>query len=138
MKSLTILFALSFLILTGCITKNPAHATDLTQPAYIADTAKLDKAAGYVHAAETATAPFNPYAPLTSPVAEGVIGIVAAVSIWLAKSKSATAAKHEAAAAALASVVHEANLGVNALKAASSNGSTATVAEHLDSAGSPT
>lgn len=128
MKKLILPLLIASVVIVGCVTKNPNHATDPTQPAYVVSPS-LTNALVSAGGVAAATAPVNPYAPLTNPLVEIIGSALLVTSAWLAKKKS----DHAKAADALAETV--VSMGPKAvetaLKTAGVNGAT-LVSGHID------
>lgn len=88
--------------LTGCASSNPLASPPGQpangQPAYVVNPT-LTTVSNAVSSAETFTAPFNPYSPITNPLATAVLGIIGTVSAWLVQKKNVAAAQAQTATA---------------------------------------
>jgi hypothetical protein len=131
---------LAALLLTGCMTANPKTgadpATGKPYPAYVADTAGIKKGIGQAESAISATAPFNPYAPLMTTGAEALGLLLTVGSTALAAFKSRQATKATAVASTLAQGVVKAGDAAKSavLEHASNTPVYAQIADHLNEA----
>jgi PBP1b-binding outer membrane lipoprotein LpoB len=135
-------------ILSGCTTKDQQVTTTpngetTTNVLYVADPridALKQRVDALVPTAQTALSitPAAPVAPILPDVVAGVFGIVAAISTYVARKKNDQLAQHAAAGAAMAgAIVGNLTAEAAAMSNAATNGSTATVAQHLADAKLP-
>ncbi len=94
MKSLLCLLFLSGLVIVGCTTQNPNWTKPVagqpdtnTVPQYVVDP-RLASASNTVAGVASAAAPVNPYAGITNPLINGVFGLAALISGYVARQKN--------------------------------------------------
>ncbi len=83
-------------LLTGCVSSNPLASPPgqptNNQPPYIVDPRFISTSNAVQNVAQF-TAPFNPYSPITNPLATAVLGIIGTVSAWYMQKKNVAAAQ---------------------------------------------
>jgi hypothetical protein len=132
---LSVLLILAIVALVGCVTRNPVFDESLppspANPQFIVDAPKIGAAADTARAVNTATAPFNPYMPITGTLIDPIAAIVLSISGVWAKRKNDEAAKQKAAAASMAQVIKAGGGTDKALANAATPATAAAIAEHL-------
>ncbi len=130
MKYLIAIAALSTLVIVGCVSRNPNYPATSPDPYVVSPV--LTNATAVVSGVSAATAPINPYAPITNYAGEAILVVISLISAAIAKRKNDEAKRQTAAADSLAETVVGASQAVSALKTAGANGAVETVAKHID------
>lgn len=134
-----LLFVAVLASLVGCATKNPDYnpvfpSNSGTNQPYIPDP-RVQQYIDAVKNANTASAPINPYAPITGQAIEIASAAAIAISGWVARFRSQRALKDQTAVSqTLAQGVVASGSQAKALEVASSTPHYAQVANHINEA----
>ena len=129
-RTLLAFIAISTIVIVGCVSRNPNYPATSDQP-YQVDP-KLAAAKEKVQGVVDATAPFNPYAPLTGNANAAIFGVLTLISAEIARRKNNEAKRQRAAADSLAETVVKTSQSTAALQTAGANGVVDIVAQHID------